>query len=111
MKQWFLNLMRRLDNLEVHMGRHVDSFELTHVELAHNALAVEVINLDRTQQEEAACFHRQQALELDNLIARHQIERIDKTRKLANLAYRKAWLESRVGTQAESKTNNRVTWG
>lgn len=101
MKQWFINLARRLDNWEASFGKNVDRFELRQVNVHYEELADEVAILDDTQGRRLEAYDREAALKRDNFVAGLQIERIKKKHELAALTHRKAVLESALGIPKE----------
>lgn len=105
MKQWLINLIRRLNNWEQGMGKHLDRFELVIVEAAYFDLFDEVQSLDLTQELRREAFDRQQRLERDNFLASQQIERIDKHRKLVNLEHRRVELRALPANKGQCLSN------
>ena len=99
MKQWFLNLMRRLDNWEASFGTHMDKFELVHVRQRYEELAEEMATLDLEHKGRLEAYDLEARLKRDNFIARLKIEAIDRERELATLAHRKHVLEMQIGSE------------
>jgi hypothetical protein len=99
MKQWFLNLMRRLDNWEASFGTNMDRFELMHVHQRYEELAEEMATLDLEHKGRLEAYDLEARLKRDNFIARLKIEAIDRERELATIEHRKHVLETLIGSE------------